>query len=111
VDIVPTIAGILGKPFVHQSWGRNLLALPEDDRGFGVIKPSGSDQTTALIKGEYVLTRTPDENFVLSTYQLYPHAWGETVADETRKKEMTKELLSYIQTAMSSLYENKTGRP
>jgi phosphoglycerol transferase MdoB-like AlkP superfamily enzyme len=111
VDIVPTIVGLLGQPFVHQSWGRNLLALPEGDRGFGVIKPSGSDQTTALIKGEYVLTRSPDEKFVLSTYQLYPHARGETVEDETRKKEMTKELLSYIQAAMTSLYENKPGRP
>jgi hypothetical protein len=88
-----------------------LLALPDDDRGFGIIKPSGSDQTTALIKGEYVLTRTPDEKFVLSTYQLYPQARGETVDDKTRKNEMTKELLSYIQTAMTSLYENKTGRP
>jgi phosphoglycerol transferase MdoB-like AlkP superfamily enzyme len=110
VDLVPTIVGLLGQPFVHQSWGRNLLALPEGDRGFGVIKPSGSDQTTALIKGEYVLTRTPDEKFVLSTYQLYPHARGETVDDESRKKEMTKGLLSYIQTAMTSLYENRTGR-
>jgi phosphoglycerol transferase MdoB-like AlkP superfamily enzyme len=111
VDIVPTIAGLLDQPFVHQSWGRNLLALPEDDRGFGVIKPSGSDQRTALIKGEYVLTRTPDEKFVLSTYQLYPHARAEAVDDETRTKEMTKELLAYIQTAMTSLYENTTGRP
>lgn len=111
VDLVPTIVGLLGQPFVHQSWGRNLLALPEGDRGFGVIKPSGSDQTTALIKGEYVLTRTPDEKVVLSTYQLYPQTRAETINDETRKKEMTKELLSYIQTAMASLYENKTGRP
>jgi len=110
VDIVPTIAGLLGQPFVHQSWGRNLLALPEDDRGFGVIKPSGSNQTTALIKGEYVLTRTPDEKFVLATYKLYPHAWAEAVDDATRTKEMTKELLSYVQTAMTSLYENRTGR-
>jgi phosphoglycerol transferase MdoB-like AlkP superfamily enzyme len=110
VDIVPTIAGLLGQPFVHQSWGRDLLALPEDDRGFGVIKPSGSNQTTALIKGEYVLTRTPDEKFVLARYKLYPHARAEAVDDATRTKEMTKELLAYIQTAMSSLYANRTGR-
>ena len=73
---MPTIVGLLGQPFVHQCWGRDLLSLPADDPGFGVIKPSGSDQTTALIKGNYVLTRTQDDRFVLSTYQLYPAPRG-----------------------------------
>ena len=111
VDLVPTIVGLLGKPFVHQCWGRDLLALPADDPGFGIIKPSGSDQTTALIKGDYVLTRTPDDRFVLSTYQLYPAPRAEAVHDAKRTGEMSKELTAYIQTAMTSLAENTTGRP
>lgn len=111
VDLVPTIVGLLGKPFVHQSWGRDLLALSPGDRGFGIIKPSGNNQITALIKGDYVLTRTPDDQFVLSTYQLYPVPRAETVDDEKRTREMSKELIAYIQTAMTSLYENTTGRP
>ncbi|MBD4503255.1 sulfatase-like hydrolase/transferase, partial [Xanthomonas citri pv. citri] len=39
VDIVPTIMGLLGGETVHQCWGRDLLNLPEGDKGFGVIKP------------------------------------------------------------------------
>ena len=35
VDVVPTIVSLLGKPFVHQCWGRDLLALPENDAGHG----------------------------------------------------------------------------
>ena len=46
VDLVPTIVGLLGK-FTHQCWGRGLLSLPAGDAGFGVVKPSGSDQTVA----------------------------------------------------------------
>jgi phosphoglycerol transferase MdoB-like AlkP superfamily enzyme len=111
VDLVPTIVGLLGQPFVHQCWGRDLLSLPADDPGFGIIKPSGSDQTTALIKGDYVLTRTQDDRFVLSTYQLYPAPRAEAVHDEQRTREMSKELNAYIQTAMTSLAENTTGRP
>jgi phosphoglycerol transferase MdoB-like AlkP superfamily enzyme len=110
VDLVPTIVGLLGKPFVHQSWGRDLLALPPEDRGFGIVKPSGNNQTTALIEGDYVLTRTPDDQFILSTYQLYPVPRAEAVDDEKRTREMAKELIAYIQTAMTSLHENRTGR-
>jgi phosphoglycerol transferase MdoB-like AlkP superfamily enzyme len=45
IDIVPTIMGRLGGEVRHQCWGRDLLNLPEGDKGFGVIKPSGSEQT------------------------------------------------------------------
>ena len=38
----------------HQCWGRDLLALDERDPGFGIIKPSGSDQTVAMIRGEQI---------------------------------------------------------
>ena len=33
VDIVPTIMGLLGGETVHQCWGRDLLNLPEGDKG------------------------------------------------------------------------------
>ena len=41
----------------HQCWGRDLLALDERDPGFGIIKPSGSDQTVAMIRGEQILVQ------------------------------------------------------
>ena len=110
VDIVPTVMGALGKPFVHQSWGRNLLSLPEADAGFGVIKPSGSEQTTAIIRGDYILTRTPDDKSLLEAYRLYPQPHAEAVEDQHLTAALAKELAAYIETAMNSLYENTTGR-
>ena len=57
VDVVPTIMGRLGGEVRHQCWGRDLLSLPADDPGFGIVKPSGSDQTVALIRGDRVLVQ------------------------------------------------------
>lgn len=36
VDIVPTLMGLLKDRYVHESWGRDLLALEESDKGFAV---------------------------------------------------------------------------
>lgn len=36
-DLLPTILGLLGKPFLHQSWGRDLLSLPPEDGGFAMM--------------------------------------------------------------------------
>lgn len=37
VDILPTILNLLGGPYAHRSWGRDLLRLDEDDPGFAMI--------------------------------------------------------------------------
>ncbi|HYQ72278.1 MAG TPA: LTA synthase family protein, partial [Gammaproteobacteria bacterium] len=71
-DIVPTIVGLLGKPFVHQCWGRDLLSLPADDPGAGIIKPSGSDATVALLRGDRITIKPPDGRAVTGRYTLYP---------------------------------------
>lgn len=36
-DILPTIMGLLGGDYIHASWGRDLLNLPEGDSGFAVM--------------------------------------------------------------------------
>jgi hypothetical protein len=36
-DIIPTLMGLLGGDYTHQSWGRDLLKLDDDDRGFAVM--------------------------------------------------------------------------
>jgi phosphoglycerol transferase MdoB-like AlkP superfamily enzyme len=36
-DLLPTILGLLGKPVLHQSWGRDLLSLPAQDGGFALM--------------------------------------------------------------------------
>ncbi len=37
VDIVPTLAGLLGEKIDTQRWGRDILNLPDSDNGFAVI--------------------------------------------------------------------------
>jgi phosphoglycerol transferase MdoB-like AlkP superfamily enzyme len=36
-DLLPTILGLLGKSVLHKSWGRDLLSLPPEDRGFAMM--------------------------------------------------------------------------
>lgn len=36
-DLIPTILGILGQPVSHQSWGRDLLSLPLENKGFAMM--------------------------------------------------------------------------
>ena len=37
IDILPTLMGILGGDYIHESWGRDLLNLSDDDNGFAII--------------------------------------------------------------------------
>lgn len=109
VDMVPTLVSLLGKPFKHQCWGRDLLALPSGDLGFGIIKPSGSDQTVALIKGDKILIKRPHEKPVLGQYAFYPLESYRSYDDKKEKDNMEHQLKGYIQTAMQALLRNKTG--
>jgi phosphoglycerol transferase MdoB-like AlkP superfamily enzyme len=109
VDVVPTIVGLLGKPFTHQCWGRNILSLDKSDKGFGVIKPSGSDQTVALLRGDTILVKQPNVPAQLGRYALKPGPVYSVMNDDELKKRMNKELLSYIETALFALYDNQAG--
>jgi len=62
--------GRIGGEVRHQCWGRDLLSLAADDPGFGIIKPSGSDQTVALIRGDRVLVQPKEQPARLYRYRL-----------------------------------------
>jgi phosphoglycerol transferase MdoB-like AlkP superfamily enzyme len=109
VDVIPTILGLLGKPFTHQSWGRDILSLGPSDKGFGIIKPSGSDQTVAMLRGDTILVKQPGVDARLGRYALRPEPTYQPVDDAELKNAMTKELLSYIETALYALHENQSG--
>lgn len=110
VDVVPTIVSLLGKPFTHQCWGRDVLSLDKNDAGFGIIKPSGSDQTVALLRGDKILVKQPNVKASLGNYTFNPApASYQSVNDEVLKEKMTNELESYIETALYALYDNQTG--
>jgi phosphoglycerol transferase MdoB-like AlkP superfamily enzyme len=110
VDIVPTLTGLLGKPFIHQCWGRNLLSLPESDQGVAMIKPSGGDQTVALIKGDKLLVHAPNQSPNLGEYQLKPEKRYTRLDNAPLLEKMDRELVSYLGTALRALLENRTGR-
>jgi phosphoglycerol transferase MdoB-like AlkP superfamily enzyme len=99
---VPTAISQLGEPFTHQCWGRDLLALPADDPGFAVIKPSGSDATTAIVVGGEILVRTPAGVARLYDYRLAPLA-ATPVHNEGETARLTQNLIAYLSTATRAL--------
>jgi phosphoglycerol transferase MdoB-like AlkP superfamily enzyme len=109
VDMVPTIMGRLGDKVQHQCWGRDLLTLPKEDQGFAMIKPSGSDQTVALIKGERILIKPKDLKARMWTYQLGANPQSAPATEQAEDAQWLKQLNAYIQTATSSLLDNTAG--
>ena len=109
VDMVPTIMGRLGGDVQHQCWGRDLLTLPADDQGFAIIKPSGSDQTVALIKGDRVLIKPKDVEPRVWTYQLGANPESAPAAAHSDDAQWLQQLNAYIQSATSSLLDNTAG--
>ena len=110
-DIVPMVVGLLGKPFVHQCWGRNLLSLEDNDPGMGVVKPSGSDQTLALIRGEQLLIKPPKGKELLGHYAFYPDEFYRQENDDQLNEDLSSKLAAFIQSAIQSLRGNRTGIP
>jgi phosphoglycerol transferase MdoB-like AlkP superfamily enzyme len=109
VDVVPTIMGRLGGEVRHQCWGRDLLSLAPDDPGFGIIKPSGSDQTVAMIRGERLLVQPKDQSARLYRYRLGANPQGERLDDDEAAAPMLRQLQAYLQTATGGLLANRTG--
>ncbi|HSC84740.1 MAG TPA: LTA synthase family protein, partial [Pseudomonas sp.] len=109
IDVVPTIMGRLGGDTRHQCWGRDLLSLPEGDQGIGVIKPSGSDQTVAIVNGDKILVQPKDQKAKLYHYQLGAGAKVEVVANDPAEPLLKKRLEAFLQTATQSLLQNTAG--
>lgn len=109
VDLAPTIMGRLGGQTRHQCWGRDLLSLPADDPGFAVIKPSGSDQTVAMIRGEQILVQPTGLPQRLYQYRLGTHPQASLLPESAAAPGMSGQLRAYIQTATASLLANSAG--
>ena len=107
VDVVPTIMGRLGGAVQQQCWGRDLLALPAGDKGFGVIKPSGGGQTVGLLRGDELVVQPRGEQPRAYRYQLGPQA---TVTEQAQVPgDLQEQLKAYVQTATSALLEDRVG--
>ncbi len=109
VDVIPSAVSLLGMSFKHQCWGRDIFSLDENDKGFVIIKPSGSDQTIALIKDHLILIKPPQSKAILKQFQLYPQQIEKELKQPELKKQMENELFSFIATAIRALKEDKTA--
>jgi phosphoglycerol transferase MdoB-like AlkP superfamily enzyme len=108
VDVVPTIMGRLGGTVRHQCWGRDLLNLPEGDLGIGVIKPSGGDQTVALVTPERILIEPKGFEPRLYSYQLGADPKAERIPIDLAP-ELKAKLEAFLQIATRSLLDNTAG--
>jgi phosphoglycerol transferase MdoB-like AlkP superfamily enzyme len=108
VDVVPTIMGRLGERVQHQAWGRDLLALPPADRGFAIIKPSGSDQSVAMIEDNNILVWPDERRPELHIYNM-PQQSAQKVENSSLAQRLSTDLQAYIQSATRSLQKNTTG--
>jgi hypothetical protein len=106
---VPTIMGRLGGDTLHQCWGRDLLNLPEGDKGFGVIKPSGSDQTVALVTADRILVLPKEMPPKLWQYELGANPSGKVIAESPDEAALKQKLEAFLQTATKSLLDNTAG--
>ncbi|MCL2021677.1 MAG: LTA synthase family protein [Betaproteobacteria bacterium] len=109
LDVVPTVLGRLGGTIRHQCWGRDLLSLPAEDRGFGVIKPSGSDQTVAILSDDKILAQSKSKSLKTYVYSLWADPRGDESQDDPQEKDLRRKLDAFIQTATRSLLSNTAG--
>ena len=109
LDIVPTIMGRLGGTVRHQCWGRDLLSLPADDRGFGVIKPSGNDQTVAILSGDKIVVQAKSQSLKTYAYRLWTDPGSSELKDDPQEKDLQRKLDAFIQIATRSLLDNTAG--
>lgn len=109
VDIVPTVAGLLGKSVQHQCWGRNLFDLSKGDGGLAMIKPSGDESIVAILRDKNILTYDHQRGSNLYRMQLYPEPDVQILADKEMETKMQRQLESFVQAAMNSLISNSTS--
>ncbi|MCB1614416.1 MAG: sulfatase-like hydrolase/transferase [Pseudomonadales bacterium] len=109
IDIVPTVMSLLGKPYQHQCWGRDLLNLPDNDRGIAVIKPSGNDPTVALVSDSHLLVRGPDGKRILYQYHFRPDNAVTRVDDTGTENALWPIMQAFVQSALISLRDNTSG--
>jgi len=109
IDIVPTIMGRLGGESRNQCWGRDLLNLPEGDKGFGVIKPSGGELTVALVTGDRILIEPKEMEPRVYQYELGAKPHAELMPQQADLPQLRLKLESFLQTATKSLMDNTAG--
>ncbi|MNH28066.1 hypothetical protein D3C79_882030 [compost metagenome] len=76
-----------------------------------MIKPSGSEQTTAVLTADQILVLPKDKDMApkLYQYELGANPRAEVIADAPRTAELKLKLEAFLQTATKSLLDNTAG--
>jgi hypothetical protein len=74
-----------------------------------VIKPSGNDQTVALLTADQVLVLPKDMPPKLYRYELGANPKGEMIPESADEAVLKQKLESFLQTATKSLLDNTAG--
>ncbi len=107
IDIAPTVMGLLGEPFIHQCWGRDVLS--QSDQGFGLIKPSGNDEIVGFIADDHIVVKRPDASPQLYRYTLSPTSEAEQLDDTAENTRLSNALTAFVERATRSLLDNTVG--
>lgn len=109
LDILPTILGLVGKDTIHQSFGRNLLNLPEGDTGRAYVKPCG-DPDAGWIEDDEIVVSALGRPTKLYKYNLGfpPGATAEAGADrKDRMLQLEKKLRAMISIGALTIERHK----
>ncbi|MNY52035.1 hypothetical protein D3C86_1876750 [compost metagenome] len=76
-----------------------------------MIKPSGSEQTTAIITADQILVLPRDKDMAPKMYQyeLGANPRAEVIPNAPRTAELKTKLEAFLQTATKSLLDNTAG--
>ena len=111
IDILPSIHGLLGLDVPHQSFGRNLFALPPGDPGHAYVKASGS-AIVGYIEGNEIVTVMPGKPAALQTFDLSfpPSASDDLAAQKSAKAaQMENRLKAFVFTGLKTLKDHRAG--
>jgi phosphoglycerol transferase MdoB-like AlkP superfamily enzyme len=105
-DLVPTILGLLGEPTEHESWGRDILSLSSEDKGFAMMVDG---KRIGWLEGPYFLVDRIGATTSLYNYMDDPEQKKDISAEypeivrDLQKKERSFLQLSILQSAKKGL--------
>ncbi len=96
-DLLPTLMGLLGGDYIHESWGRDILKVPADDSGFAIFHHS---QAIGYLNPDAYLMELLDQRTVLmATDRLYQPDGDITATAPTLLDHHRTRLHYFLQTA------------
>ncbi len=105
-DLVPTILGLLGEPAEHESWGRDILSLPPEDKGYAMMVDG---RRIGWVEDPYFLVDRIGATTSLYNYVNDPEQKEDIssqypeITKELQKKERSFLQLSILQSAKKGL--------